>query len=91
METLLGQLDDFSGSKFGTGETIPTDRPPVQNNTTVQASKFGVPFADEAASKPTPTADIANEKVTDSNTDTESNTMLLLGAAALLFFLFRRK
>lgn len=34
---------------------------------------------------------------TDSNTDTESNTgtgsntMLLLGAAALLFFLFRRK
>ena len=93
METLLGQLDDFSGSKFGTGETIPTDRPPAPPVPTVEAPKFGVPFADEAASTPQKSPDIAAEKVTDTqtNTGTGTNTMLLLGAAALLFFLFRRK
>lgn len=90
---LLGNTADL---KFGDGSAIVQD--PIQSPPPpppVQAPPFAAPpLADEAASTPKPPANIADQPTdtgTDTGTGTGGNTMLLLGAAALLFFLFRRK
>ena len=97
-DVFLGQLDEGANAKFGSGEVIKTDLPPSvpPSQKEVQAPKFAVPYADEAAQKP------STPRVEDQLTPEDSggggdqpepggnNGFLILGGLALLYFLFKR-